>query len=163
MSIKLGKAQKLTSPNPFTLITSLKEDKETNVMALSWWTYLANSPATICISLGKDGLTHELIDRNNEFGLNVVGEELKENGFKTGITSGRDIDKVKEFNIPLKDAKIISPKVIPNSRLVLECRVNKKIELPNNYIYFAEVVSIDSDENIEAIYAMDGYSRLDTI
>lgn len=35
MSIKLGKAQKLTSPNPFILITSLKEDKETNVMALS--------------------------------------------------------------------------------------------------------------------------------
>ena len=81
----IGQAQKLTSPNPFALLSVRKNDSTTNVMAVSWWNYASNHPATVTVCLSSKGYSGQCIRESGAFGLNIVGEPLKEAG---GLFSG---------------------------------------------------------------------------
>ena len=40
-----GQAQRLTAPCPFGLVSTVKEDGSTNLMAVSWWCFLSSPHA----------------------------------------------------------------------------------------------------------------------
>ena len=67
--INIGQAQRLTAPCPFALLSVLRDDGSTNLMAVSWWSYLSNHPPTLGACLSKKGLSGELIRKNGEFAL----------------------------------------------------------------------------------------------
>ena len=87
-SILIGHAQKLTAPAPFGLLSTKKPDGGTNLMAISWWTYLSNHPPMLGVCLSKKGLSGSLIEENGEFGLSIVGEGLKDAALRCGSCSG---------------------------------------------------------------------------
>ena len=82
--------QATTSPHPFGLVTSLKEDGRTNLMALSWWTFVSNTPPLLAIAVSNRGYTGTCIRRTGEFGLCLVGEGLNDRALRCGACSGRD-------------------------------------------------------------------------
>ena len=45
--LTIGQAQRMTAPAPFALLTSADKEGKTNIMAVSWWTYLSNHPVKI--------------------------------------------------------------------------------------------------------------------
>jgi len=65
-------------------VSTKKPNGKTNLMALSWWTFVSNNPATIAVSINKKAFSHELIYMNKEFGLNIVDESLKISAFLCG-------------------------------------------------------------------------------
>jgi len=67
----IGQAQKLTSPNPFALLSVRKNDGTTNVMAVSWWNYASNHPATVTVCLSSKGYSGQCIRESGAFGLNI--------------------------------------------------------------------------------------------
>ena len=81
----IGQAQKLTSPNPFALLSVRKNDGTTNVMAVSWWNYASNHPATVTVCLSSKGYSGQCIRESGAFGLNIVGEPLKEAAIKSRL------------------------------------------------------------------------------
>lgn len=161
--ISIGQAQRLTAPAPFGLVSSLKDDGGTNLMAVSWWTYLSNHPPMLGVCLSKKGLTGSLIEKTGEFALNVVGEELKDTAIKCGACSGRTVDKAAELGIPLTAAAEIKPQLIPGSRVVFECRLVNKAEAGDHVFYMGEIVAIHGDPDRAQLFAFDGYARLDTV
>ena len=70
--ITAAQAQRLTAPSPFALLSSLKEDGSTNLMAVSWWTFLSNRPPMIGVCLGKTGASGKLIQSTGEFAPKIV-------------------------------------------------------------------------------------------
>ena len=160
IDIDISTAQQLTSPNPFALISTMKGDGTTNLMALSWWTYVSNDPAMIAISLSNRGYSGECIKHNREFGLSIVGEKIRDAAFKCGTCSGRDIDKAKEFGIPLFGADLISPQLVSGSRLCFECRIDQMLIVSDHTLYVGQIAKIHADPGIPGLYAMNGYSTL---
>ena len=51
--LSVGQAQKMTTPAPFALLSSVDGAGRTNLMAVSWWTYLSNHPVKIGACLTK--------------------------------------------------------------------------------------------------------------
>lgn len=162
-NIEIGKIQKLTSPNPFCLITSRKEDGTTNLMALSWWTYVSNRPPVIAVCLSSRGYSGERIHKTGEFGLCLPDESLKEQAVKCGRCSGRDCDKVLDFDIPMQAAEQISAKIVEKSRVSLECKVIQELEVQDHRMFLAKVVAAHAHPEYTQLYAMEGYGRLETI
>jgi flavin reductase (DIM6/NTAB) family NADH-FMN oxidoreductase RutF len=160
MSAEIGTIQKLTSPNPFCLVTARRPNGTANVMALSWWTYVSNHPAIVAIVLSSRGYTHELIEAGGEFALCFPGGELKEAAFRCGTRSGRECDKATEFCISLADAEVLQHQVVANCRAVIECRAMQRIEVGNSLMFFGEVVATTHNSAVSQLYAMDGYSGL---
>lgn len=73
MAVNIGAVQKLTSPNPFARVSTLRPDGGANLMALSWWTFASNHPPLVAVALSKKGWSGELITENGEFGLKNPG------------------------------------------------------------------------------------------
>ena len=163
MTVNIGAVQKLTSPNPFALVSARKPDGTTNLMALSWWTYVSNHPATVAVCLSKKGYTGELIRQNREFGLNIVDESLKEAAFACGTCSGRTENKTEKFNIALFDANVIATQLVKAHRVAMECKLTQVVEVADHCMYIAEVVEIHSDPEKKQLFAMNGYARLSTL
>lgn len=161
--INIGQAQRLTAPCPFALLSTLREDGGTNLMAVSWWSYLSNRPPMLGACLSKKGLSGELIRASGEFALSVVDGSLKDAALRCGTVSGRKLDKAAAFGIALEDAEKIAPKVVRDSRVVFECRLTDTKEVSDHVLYIAEIVAIRGDAEKKALFAFDGYGRLDTV
>lgn len=161
--LTVAEAQKLASPAPFALLSVKREDGKTNLMALSWWSFLSNHPPMLGVCLSKKGLSGSLIEKNGEFALSLVGPALKDSAFRCGCCSGRVVDKAEDFGIPLEDAQAIGAQVVSGSRAVFECRLLSTAAAGDHVFYIAEIVAAQGDAGVEQLYAFDGYRRLDTL
>lgn len=97
----IGQAQKLTSPNPFALLSVRKNDGTTNVMAVSWWNYAPTIPPPSLSAWSSKGIFRPVHPRKRRFRLNIGGEPLNGGTIKAGCCSGRDMDKAAAIGIPL--------------------------------------------------------------
>ena len=161
--LSIGQAQRMTAPAPFGLVSTLKDDGSTNLMAVSWWTYLTNHPAMIGVCLSKKGLSGLLIEKNGEFALSIVGEELKEKAEKCGTCSGRTVNKIAELGIETEKASAVAPCVVSGSRVIFECKLVSMAEAGDHVLYMGEVIALRGDPEVKHLYAFDGYARLDTV
>ena len=161
--ITVAQAQKLTAPAPFGLVSTKKADGSTNLMAASWWTYLSNHPTMLGVCLSKKGFSGSLIEKNGEFALSVVGEELRDAALNCGRCSGRDVNKAEEFGIRLTPCECIDTCAAEASRVVFECRLVGTADAGDHVFYMGEIVSVSGDPDVKQLYAYDGYARLDTV
>lgn len=161
--ITLSGVQKLTSPNPFALLSSAMDDGKTNIMALSWWMYACNHPEMVAVCVSKKGYTHELIEKSGEFCLSMPTEAIQEAAFKCGTVSGRACDKAAAFQIALTPAKEVATQYVTKSAAVLECKVQSTLPAGDHILFLANVVAAYVDKNARPLHAMSGYGALTTI
>ena len=159
----IGQAQKITSPNPFAILTVKKPDGTTNAMAVSWWNYASNHPATITVCLSQKGFSGECILKEGYFGLNLPTEEIKDAAFMCGTCSGRDTDKASKFGLPMVDAEGFNQKMIDKCALWMSCKVVNNIEIGDHRMYIAEVENIVGQEGALPVFAFGGYSKLSKV
>ena len=150
----------MTAPAPFGLLSTRRDDGSTNLMAVSWWTYLSNHPPMLGVCLSKKGMSGALIQKNGEFGLSIVGEGLKDAALRCGQCSGRDTDKAGLFGIPLCPAARIDTELVTGSCVSFECRLKDMAQAGDHVFYLAEIVAMRGDERIKPLFAFDGYARL---
>jgi flavin reductase (DIM6/NTAB) family NADH-FMN oxidoreductase RutF len=163
MPINVSAVQKALSPNPFCLIATTKPDGDTNLMALSWWTFVSNQPATIAVCLSKKGFSGELIKNTSEFTLSVVGDELKSAAFSCGTCTGRKVNKAKEFGIELVNSLIVKTKIVKALKVALECKVINSVDVNDHIMFIAEIVEAHINPEVSHLYAFNGYANLSTI
>lgn len=161
-AITLSGVQKLTSPNPFALLTSDMGGGKTNVMALSWWMYACNKPEMIAVCVSNKGYTHELIEKSGEFCLCLPTETIREAAFKCGTVSGRAENKAEAFGIALSSATTVAAQYVTDSAAVLECRVEQTLPAGDHILFLAKVTAAHGDKNARPLFAMNGYGALDT-
>ena len=164
--VTISDAQKITSPNPFALVTTKSADGRVNVMALSWWTYVSNRPATVAICTSDRGYTGNVIRSTGEFTLSMPDETLKEAAFLCGTCSGRDRDKAAEFGIELEESETVGAPHVKSSALVLECKLKDTVGVGDHTMYIAEVSAVFADRERRPVFAAGGYrslSRFDAI
>ncbi|MDO4846113.1 MAG: flavin reductase family protein, partial [Oscillospiraceae bacterium] len=157
--IGIGQAQYLTSPNPFAIVSSLKEDESTNVMALSWWTYVSNHPALVAIAIGNNSMTGKNIREREYFAVSLIGKELGHAAFLCGTCHGFDCDKAEMFGIPLTREGADPVAYVAGARVNLICKLRRAIDLDDHSLYIGEVIRTYGDEDVEAVYAINGYGR----
>lgn len=163
MSFKIGEIQKLTSPNPFALVSVAKPDGTTNLMAISWWMFSSNNPPQVAVCTSKKGYTGELINKTKEFGLNIVDESLRDSAFSCGTCSGRTENKAEKLGIELVDAKEIGAKLVKASKAAMECKLVDSLELSDHVIYVGEIVAASTDPDKKQLFAINGYKELSAL
>ena len=163
MPFTISQIQQCTSPNPFALISTQREDGTTNLMALSWWTYCSNHPATIAVCISKKSYTGERIRETKEFGLNVVDESLQEAAFRCGTCSGRTENKAEKFGVELMDALCMQTKLVKAHKVALACKLINAIEVSDHILYLAEVVEAHCSPERKQLFSLNGYRELGTV
>ncbi len=148
MSKTTFKGSVMLNPVPVVLIASKNNEGLSNIFTVAWTGTICTNPPMLSISIRKNRLSYEYINETKEFTLNIPSYSLvKETDF-CGVKSGRDIDKIKELNLTMKESSNIKAPYINECPISLECKVKSVIELGTHDLFMAEVLSSHIDDSL---------------
>lgn len=158
--INLPKASQLTSPNPVTLVCTKKPDGGTNLATVSWWTYLSFNPSMIAYAMAKTSYSGEMVRANKKVILTVPGAGIAKAVVGCGSTTGRNTDKIAQFNVEMQKLPENDIEIPLHSRVAIQCNLKQFIEVGDHYLYICDVEDVYGNEDEEALFAWNGYSEI---
>lgn len=160
--ISLSKASGLTSPNPVTVVCTQKPDGSTNLATVSWWTYLSYKPNMIAYAMAKTSYSGERVRSNRKVILTIPGVEIAEAVMGCGMSTGRSVDKITKFGIEMQEIPDSDIKIPLHSRIAIQCSLKEFVETGDHYLYICNVEQVYGNEQEEAVFAWNGYSKIAT-
>ena len=131
-------------PQPTTLVTTLSEEGEVNVMTASWAGIVSKTPPTMAVSLHHNRKSYENIRANREFVVNMVPASLAVEADYCGIRSGHEIDKFEKSGLTTEKAHLVKPPQIAESPLTVECRLTAEMPLGDYRLLLGEILEINA-------------------
>ena len=103
---------------------------------------VTSEPATIAVSINKQNLTHEFIEKSGVFGVSILSKDapltlIGNFGFK----SGRELDKF--FSVNHKIGVTGSPVVLDSAIAFLEAEVINSLDVGTHTIFIGKIVNAD--------------------
>jgi flavin reductase (DIM6/NTAB) family NADH-FMN oxidoreductase RutF len=147
---------KFFHPRLAIIVGSGKYGKDENFMACSW-----NMPILediVGISIGKESYTFQLIEKYKEFSINILPFEKRELIYKLGTTSGKEINKVKEFNLKVVKGKKTDLPILEDCIAFLECKVIKEIDFDDVMLFAGKVLHAEYEK--EFFNEKTGYDKI---
>ncbi len=135
-------------PVPAFMVSCGTNEKEYNIITISWTGTICTSPPMCYISIRKDRYSYDIIKRTKEFVINYPTEDLAYATDWCGINSGKDFNKFKEMKLTPMKAQIIDVPVIAESPMNIECKVVEIKQLGSHDMFIADVVAINADKNL---------------
>jgi len=121
--------------DPGALLVGSKKNGSSNVMTIGWGLVGVFWAKLIFLAAVKHSrFTHEFIEDNGEFTVNVPGEGLTEAVSYCGEVSGRKHDKFKECKLTVVKGKNVMVPVIKECKIHYECKVVHKLELKSGLV-----------------------------
>jgi len=121
-SLPLSQVYRLLEPGPVVLVTSARAGRA-NVMTMSWHMMVDFEPPTVACVISNRNFTFDILRETRECVINIPTVELAKKVVACGNTSGRVLDKFKEFRLtPLPAARVAAP-LISECYANLECKV----------------------------------------
>ena len=146
--INLAKASKITSPNPVAIVCTQKPDGSTNLVTVSWYTYLSYNPNMIAYAMAKTSYSGELVRENKKVIITIPSENIKKIVMECGMHSGRDIDKIEKFEIKMQDIPTSDMKIPLYSAAAIQCNLKEFIETGDHYSYICNVEEVYADDKV---------------
>lgn len=134
-------------PVPVVLI-SCGAGEEANVFSLNRISSCNAEPPMIAISVRPGRASHNIIDRQGEFVVNIPRPAMEIVSDFVGTTTLRETDKWVETGLTRLKAARVQPTLLAECPVNLECRVVQTVRLPSHSLFIAEVVALQADAEI---------------
>jgi flavin reductase (DIM6/NTAB) family NADH-FMN oxidoreductase RutF len=135
-------------PLPVMLVTCVDAFGKPNIITLAWVGMVNSEPPMVSISVQPSRYSHGLIKASREFVVNIPSEEMIRKVDLCGVVSGRDVDKFSETGFTPMEAEEVSPPLIEECSVNLECKVRKIILLGSHDLFLGEIVAIHIDDMV---------------
>ena len=116
---------------------TVKNNNEVNTMTISWGSigYQWARPI-FTVMVRKSRFTHDLLENSDEFTVSIpLTDDLKDALSICGSKSGRDMDKIKEANLTLKQSKSTNTPIISGNSVHYECKVVFKQDIKEESLH----------------------------
>ena len=133
-------------PVPVVLVTCGVE--KPNIITLAWVGTVCSDPPMVSIAVRQERHSHQLIEETGQFVVNLPGEELLEATDYCGQVSGREVDKFAATGLTPEPASEVTPPLIAECHVNMECLVRQKLELGSHDLFLGEVVAVHVDEKV---------------
>mgnify|MGYP000854483950 CR=1 FL=1 len=147
----------MLSPLPPAMV-SCGRGEEKNILTIAWTGILNSDPPLTYISVRKSRHSHDIIEREGEFVINLPNEALAQQCDFCGVKSGRDVDKWEVLSLTPMAADEVGCPLIAETPVNLERRVIEKREYPTHDMFIAEIVRVHADASL---MSGNGKIRLD--
>ncbi len=134
-------------PVPVVLITCGAGDKA-NLFTLNRIASCNAEPPMISISVRPSRASHDFIDQLGEFVVNIPWSDMEMVSDFVGTTTIRNTDKWRETRLTRLPAAIVSPPLLGECPVNLECQVRYTLHLLSHSLFVAEVVAIHAHESV---------------
>jgi len=142
------RATRLLSSGNVILVTCACKDK-VNIIPLAWKTPLSHKPPLVGISIAKTHFSGELIEKSEEFIINVPDLSLLEKVVYCGSVSGRDVDKFKQTKLtPGKANRLVKTPLISECVGNIECYLRDIREFGDHKFFVGEIIYAQTEEGL---------------
>ena len=123
-------------------IVCSKYDNKKNGQIANAIFQVTSEPQTVAISINKQNLTHEYIDKSKIFTVSVLSRDtpMKLIG-NFGFRSGRDINKFQDIKFKLSKSNV--PLILDYTTACFEAKVINKIDVGTHTIFIGKVVEAE--------------------
>ncbi|WP_069807417.1 flavin reductase family protein [Vulcanisaeta thermophila] len=150
-----GTFYRLLHPRPTILLITLCPNGRFNIMPASWNTPISEEPPTVGISVFREAYTYQCLEYHGEATINVPGIEHADLVYKLGSVSGKDVDKIKTFNIQLIPSETIKVPGWKDALAIYETRVLSKFDVGEVRLYVFEVLKVKVRPGIADEWSLD--------
>lgn len=138
----------MLNPVPVVLITSRNNQGKDNVFTVGWIGTACTKPPMITVAIRPERLSYEYIKESEGFVVNLPSKNLVKAVDYCGVRSGRQIDKLKEMKLTVKDGDMVNAGIINECPVSFECKVKSVTPLGTHDLFLAEVVCCHVDEGL---------------
>ena len=135
----------LLAPVPSVMV-SCGSMEEPNIITIAWTGTVNSDPPMTYISVQPRRYSHDIIEKNGEFVINLVPASLAKAMDFCGVRSGRDANKFEALGLTRGKADTVSAPLIEESPVNIECRVKDIIRLPSHDMFMAEITAVHIDD-----------------
>ena len=137
----------MLNPVPVVMV-SCGSMEEKNILTIAWTGIINSEPPITYVSVRKSRYSHELIEKTNEFVINLCTEDLTKAADFCGVKTGRNMDKFKELRLTPVEGELTRCPMILESPVNLECKVIEMKSFPTHDMFIAEIVKVHVDEKL---------------
>jgi len=135
-------------PSSVVLVTCVDKEGDPNIITLGMFMNVSISPLMVCIGVAPERYSHDLIEEQGEFAVNVPTTDIMDEMHRCGITSGRDCDKFASTGLTPIPAQMIRSPLIKECYGHLECRVVQTHTCGDHTLFVGEVVAASVDDEV---------------
>ncbi len=114
--------RRFLEPGPIVLVSSAYK-KEQNIMTMGWHMIMEFEPSLVGCYIWIQNHSFNMIKRSKECVINIPTLEIADKVVKIGNSSGRDVDKFKEFALTPLAGKIVKAPLIEECYANFECKL----------------------------------------
>lgn len=145
--IPLSRANRLLNSGPVVLVSTHYKGKS-NIMTVAWQMPVSQDPPLVAISVRESRYSYTLIEKSEEFVLNIPTIELLTVVDYCGSVSGRELDKFEEMNLTPVPARKVSAPLVGECVGHLECKLSSSHEAGDHTVFIGEVVSASAEDSL---------------
>ena len=147
------------APLPAVMV-SCGDMENSNIITIAWSGIINTNPPMTYISVRQSRHSHDIIEQNGEFVINLATADLVKAMDFCGVRSGRDVDKFSHLGLTREPGDIVSAPLISESPVNLECKVTEVKSFPSHDMFIAEIVSVHIDEKYVDENGAYDYSKM---
>ena len=132
-------------PAGAAILTSNATDRS-NAMSLAWHTTISLKPLQYGVLVSPQSFSHGLIVESGKFTINFMPIESAKLIAMVGGTSGRDIDKISEFQIATTPGSATNVPVLDDAYASYECTVIDRQKHADHDLFVGKVVAVQWEE-----------------
>jgi flavin reductase (DIM6/NTAB) family NADH-FMN oxidoreductase RutF len=121
-NLPLAKVYQKLEPGPVVFLTTTNGGRP-NVMAMSWHMMVDFEPPLIACVVGAGDYSHAALLKTRECVIAIPGAELAKKLIGIGNCSGRNVDKFEKFGLTPLPASKVSPPLVAECGVNIECRL----------------------------------------
>jgi flavin reductase (DIM6/NTAB) family NADH-FMN oxidoreductase RutF len=148
ITIDLTSAYRLLHPLHTVLVTCVGKNGKPNIMPLAWAMPTSHSPPLVAMSISPKRYSHALIEKTEEFVINIPTVKIVNETLACGNTSGRDHDKFEETGLTPIPAKKVKTPIIEECLAHLECKLHNQFETGDHTVFIGEIVEAYANKGV---------------
>jgi len=141
-------------PRPIAFVSTLSEDGVLNLAPFSYFNVVSSEPPLLSISIlhrpdepkYKDTIRN--VRNNNEFVVHIVSEDILHDVNETSVEIPSNRSELLYTKLSIMESKIVKVPQIKESKVRMECVVEKIVELPSSDLLIGRVVNFNVDKSV---------------
>ncbi len=126
-------------PMPVTVV-GIQKGETRNLIPLVWHVQLSFDPPLYGVSISPKRFSHNLLLEAGEFSVNFLPFEMVPLIARLGSVSGREVDKIKEFNVQVEPARKIDGFILKDAYVSFECQLIEHTAFQGDHTFFVGLV-----------------------
>jgi flavin reductase (DIM6/NTAB) family NADH-FMN oxidoreductase RutF len=138
--VEYSEAIKTKYPEQVVIVIAKDKNGKANPITLGWTMIVSGNPPMMAIAVAKSHYSIEAINHSRCFTISYPSSEMSDAALFFGSKSGRNIDKLAEFDCKTEPARKIDSVLLSDAVANFECDMDSQIEAGDHIIFTAKIV-----------------------